>query len=77
MSDPHDITGDMPDFLMRRQLSELANSLFSRDEWQQPTGVDDEVHQALSLLCEVGLIEMAIGLGDGVQIVLYKLSDAE
>ena len=74
MNEPHDITGDVPDFLVSRKLTAMAHELFAEDEWHQITGLDEDMHELIRTMHEVGLIEMALELSEGVQIVLYRLA---
>ena len=75
MNSPHQITGDVPDFIVARKLTALAHELFTSDAYTQPIGLDEELHELIQTMQEVGLVEMAMALKDGVQIVLYRLAE--
>ena len=74
MTTPLDITGDVPDFLAAHELREAAIRFFAHDEWRELSGMDEEMHEIIRTMHEVGLTEMSIGLREGVQIVLYRLA---
>ncbi len=66
-----------PDFLLRYRLVAVASELFSEEHWIQPTGIDEDLHEVIQTMRDVGLIDQGIGLVDGVQIVVYRLRGDE
>lgn len=67
------MTGPIPDFLLSHKLADLALQMFS-DNWCQPTQLDENVHELIQQMHSVGLIDMALALEDGKQIVCYRLA---
>lgn len=77
-----DITG-IPDFVIAAKLTSLAHDLFDYDKWIQPTQLDEDTHELIQSMHDVGLVEQGIGLAeqgiglaDGVQIVCYRLKES-
>ncbi len=68
-----DITGDMPRFMLSMQLADLAHQMFG-ETWIQPTQLDEDSHALIQQMHQVGLIDMAMSLEDGKQIVIYRLA---
>lgn len=66
-----------PDFLLRYRLVAVASELFSEEHWIQPTGIDEDLHEVIQTMRDVGLIDMALALDGGVQIVCYRLRTEE
>ena len=73
---PNEITGNIPDFLLSHKLTDLALQMFS-STWIQPTQLDENVHELIQQMHSVGLIDMALALDGGVQIVCYRLAQGD
>lgn len=65
-----------PDYLIAHRLTSLAQQLFAHDKWIQPTQLDEDTHELIQSMHDVGLVEQGIGLADGVQIVCYRLKES-
>ncbi len=67
------IAGEGSDFLIALRLSEMSHELFSHEEWRQIVGQDEDTHELIQLMHDVGLIDMTLELADGVQVALWRL----
>ena len=70
---PIQITGSEPNFMLALKLTDLACQMFG-ENWCQPTQLDDNTHELIQQMHSVGLIDMALALDGGVQIVCYRLA---
>lgn len=69
------IVGEMPDFMLRLELREIAKKYLSPEKWTHLEGLDADGQKMFEAMVKAGLVQQgeAVPDGGGEALVVYRL----